>query len=208
MQDGNSATVDTTVEGYCADVTCISVNNNVNSSFLVLVGRADGTLDLFIAHEYSPIQTWNVALFSDARDSKAAGGDVSVTYVHWLPQRVACFIVIDSNGCCSYFDLSKNAQDPLYRDELDVKGVTSLGVDLSDCRSGSATSYLAVASVTREGGHDIRVRKLFSGFFNRLQTLQLLVKEEEELKVSMDSWCARSVVPNIKQVLKANSDKK
>jgi hypothetical protein len=160
---------------YYSDVTCIGVQDTRNGSNitrsgsntttgapLVLVGRADGTIDLFQLDVAAPLQTWSVAVLA----SRAGGGsgsgssDRGVKAVRWLPNRPTTFVVVDTAGSCFVMDLLLDPHSPVCTDRLLSTGTTFGKTDFSACRVGSNTAYAAFC--TDKG--NVNVRPLHVGW--------------------------------------------
>ena len=164
-----------------SDVTCIAVqkkasqsqsqsqdkNNkgeNKNSEYdraqLILVGRADGTVDLFRMDVSAPVHSWTFP-FKGAEVDKSSSKTASIVSVRWLPNRFSSFAVVDSLGNCFLFDLLLDAHKPVTVENLktDIRTqhtVSSrsqaatkdsegcLQADLSAVRPGSSIAYMAL----------------------------------------------------------------
>ena len=97
---------------------------NISTSALLLVGRFDGTVDLFELDTEHPILSWNlVDLSTDAEHHKSSKKDIKsvvVVMVHWCPNRAASFFVADSSGLIYYFDLNRYSSKPVYIEAVTV----------------------------------------------------------------------------------------
>ena len=113
---------------------------------LVLVGRVDGSLDLFQLDQDAPLQSWQLANFIALVDGGTGGskkgrssGSPSeerlcpVVYVSWCPLRPSSFIAVDQRGNCFLFDLLENQQAP-------VVCTASASASASSSASSSAAS--------------------------------------------------------------------
>ena len=140
---------------------------------LLLIGRADGTLDLYRMDACEPLQTWTLSDHFQRTESnsnngspsrgnrpvlsKAVGSDtVSVVGVKWVPTRASAFVAVDNAGRCFYFDLLVNHYKPLHVEHLNciyLRGGLRMGnTDLSCCRPNSRVAYLAVGNSTPLSG--------------------------------------------------------
>ena len=143
---------------------------------LLLVGRADGTLDLFRMDACEPLQTWTLSDHLHRIDNNSGSpsrnnrgkdhattlsmsdgtNDVSVVGVKWVPSRASAFVAVDNAGRCFYFDLLVNHDKPLHVENLNcinLRGGLRVGnTDLSCCRPHSRIAYLAVGNSTSLSG--------------------------------------------------------
>jgi len=156
---------------YQPAITCISVNNSpVFDSFmaktgdsiapLVLVGRSDGSVDLFRLDSQEPIQSWELSLYSK-RPNGGVGSGHSVVYVQWATWGdVGAFVAADAAGNVYYFDILKQANKPIFVDSVNAS-LTPSSVQLSSCRSKGMSVYLAVArSNTTVSEGALKMRKI------------------------------------------------
>jgi len=145
-----------------------------SSAALVLVGRTDGTVDLFRTDCEIPLQSWTLSSFGkDHRDGSAKRSSnednnksaASVVMVRWFPTRAAAFLAVDSQGNLYEFDLLQDPLVPIGVEKLStVSKLSSQALDV--CSSSAAVVapygrdhqlYLAVASGGPMGPY---VRKL------------------------------------------------
>ena len=199
---------------YQPSITCISVNNSVHfdskamkgdsMSPLVLVGRSDGTIDLFRLDAPDPIQSWELSLYSKHSRPKSELDSSSATvYVQWATwDALASFVAADAVGVIYYFDILKQPSQPIYVDSMNTPLTTS-SVKLSSCRSKGMSVYMVVGnsqvSVSRGG---LRIRKIDDGVSSGHDASKN--KENEENKTEDDgvfitpphweSWVGRTTI--------------
>ena len=65
----------------------------------------------------------------------------------WVPRRVSAFIAFTLGGYYLYFDLLKDAFNPLYFDTTPEKKISSCSVDVSPCHAGGVTAFVALRSL-------------------------------------------------------------
>ena len=168
---------------------------------MILVGRADGTIDLFQADISTALMTWN--LNSMKNDSSSSNDtDCSVTLIRWCPSRASVFVTADSYGRWFVFDLLVNPFSPVSSSSSSSSlpgGVISKGVDLSFTKY---TGRVAVV-VADKKRLLVKVRKLSRDVFKPSSSsssssslsssslASLLSKEEEALTSSMTSWVGK-----------------
>jgi len=191
------------VESYRADPTTISVSNTSTLPFFILVGRSNGSIDLFQSDCSSPIQSWNITALSKKKTalSTKATENMSIALVRWVSQQVSTFIAVDELGSVYYFDLLANPDVPILFDDLgpNFTELNANSIDISSCRAGSHTMYLAAGQLSGGlGGDTIRTRRLWDGLLQRSQPMQ---REEEILRDTMSTWKGRTVAPQVVQVL-------
>ena len=91
---------------------------------LVLVGRTDGSIDLYQMNTFAPLVSWSLSDFSH---TPAGGGAVVV--VRWCPLRPAAFLAANDAGEVYFFDLLQDLGAPV---QTDISGQTyTLLADLS-----------------------------------------------------------------------------
>jgi hypothetical protein len=148
-----------------------SYNNSVNisTSALLLVGRFDGTVDLFELDTEHPILSWNlIDLSTDTEHHKSSKKDVKsvvVVMVHWCPNRAASFFVADSSGLIYYFDLNRYSSKPVYIETVSVASSLSTGcIDLSSfLRHGSSDGQLNIVfsvKKNKSNGDNIKCKRV------------------------------------------------
>jgi hypothetical protein len=156
-----------------------SVNDTAQ---LVLVGRADGSIDLFKMDVPTPLQTWKLSQLLGIKDRSASQRSIpSVAVVQWIPNKHSAFLIIDTKGNCFLFDLLLSPHNPLCTERLPIAHTQVL--DLSPCRNGSTVAYLAALG---EDGH-IKVRPLWEGW------LRSSPDDPFRLLDSLSLWSLRTV---------------
>lgn len=164
------------LSSFTPPVSAISVSqhsislshDSKNHSPLVLVGRTDGSLDIFVLDSSEILTTWNdLTLFqTKSRPHDDFATDLfqtsAIVYVSWVPWKaIASFIVVDSCGFLYYFDLTRDSSKPIYVEDLSVSSLFPNLVHLSSCRSVGGTVHIAVGDsdgIVGNGG--IRIKKL------------------------------------------------
>jgi len=175
---------------------------NISTSALLLVGRFDGTVDLFELDTEHPILSWIlVDLSTDVEHHKSSKKDIKsvvVVMVHWCPNRAASFFVADSSGLIYYFDLNRYSSKPVYIEAVSVASSLSTGcIDLSGClrHGGSSDGQLNIVfSVknNRSNGDNIKCKRV-----NRIiakQTSKELFNEEELFRASLHNLSANKII--------------
>jgi hypothetical protein len=167
----------TTLSSFTPPVTAIAVspyalaltNDARTSSPLVLIGRADGSVDLFYFETGELLTTWaDISIYQPAapRPSTSSLYDPSaaaIVYGAWVSWSSPSFIVIDSNGFLYFFDLFRESSKPLFVEELSLSSSSLLPnlLSLSLCRSIGGAVHLAVgevdSSVAQQG---LKIRKV------------------------------------------------
>eukprot|EP01041_Mallomonas_annulata_P007201 gene7201-14683_t len=204
-------------DSYHSEVTSMSVSNTSTSTYLILVGRRNGIVDLFQCDETAPIQSWNMNAYNNNNNDNSEGktnnnnnndsklNAASIVMIRWIPQKVSAFLVVDDKGKISYFNLIKNAQKPILVDQITIDHITTNTIDLSYCRPGSMSLQIAIAdSFIETGNKAICLRKLWSGLM--AQDGISLAHEERELNESMSNWVGRNVSSQVVQVFKIDSN--
>ncbi len=195
-----------------AEVTCISVQrqivrSNMNTENrredkevtsivdenvqLVLVGRSDGTVDLFRMDVSSPLQTWvlDSALSPQTRGKSSASskGPIAksaIACVQWLPNKLSSFLVINASGESYVYDLLLDSNIPLCVEKLPVSP-SGVVCDMSKCRNRSNPSaYFAMGS--RASGGRVQVRAVWEGW------LRSSPQDGSRLLEQMPQWTLRT----------------
>ena len=123
---------------YYSDVTCVSPQStHCGLPQLVLVGRSDGTVDMFQMDVSVPLQTWS----TDQLLSREKSENTAVSIVKWLPNKPTCFIIVDALGNMLLFDLLLDAHMPICTDKLPAP----LAVQASQMVAPAPSRSLAVA---------------------------------------------------------------
>lgn len=166
----------TSLSTFTSPASAISVSSHSislsfdskNNSPLVLVGRTDGSLDIFVLESGEILTTWNdLTLFqTKSRQNDDFSTDLfqtsAIVYVTWVPWKsIASFIAVDSGGYLYYFDLTRDSSKPLYVEDLSVPSLFPNLVHLSSCRSVGGTVHIAVGDYdTNVGNGSIKIKKL------------------------------------------------
>ena len=137
-----------------------------------------------------------------------------ISLVKWCPQRPSAFFVFDSIGYCYFFDLSQKIFEPLYIEYIGVKnsngknGKNGTG-DVSKCRPGGKTVYIASNSYTKKSdknGINVVIRILCEDLLQDARGVGEIEiaenKEENKFRKSMAKWAARVCEPQITLLLK------
>lgn len=97
-------------------ISCIAVRPATTKSELelVLIGRADGSIDLFHLNDEFPICTWNTQL----QEKKMEKSCFEIKNIFWLSE--IQFLAIDANGMVYLFDLRQSAFQAILSEKLDV----------------------------------------------------------------------------------------
>ena len=209
-----------------SDVTCISVqrrvqavptstekrgdsdtssNNSspavpVDEAQLVLVGKADGSVDLFRTDVSTPLQTWSfdgiAGTYSSNKKSSSSNQRPPIASVRWLPNRMTSFQIVDAEGTSYIYDLLQDSNRSLCVDALPGggggrsgkdKGKTNELVfvsDISRCRTGTNVSYMAIGNPAPAGR--VRVRPVWEGW------LRSKPSDGTNLMEALPTWALRT----------------
>lgn len=121
----------------CAHVTCMSVRENVDGQgcALVLIGREDGTVDLFQTDSPHPITSWNIGALDKASSSQTN----KVVLVRWMqiPSVPAVsFVAVSECGSIAHYNLLQDLYHPVQVENLGLKvRLRPYEVDVSTMRS-------------------------------------------------------------------------
>jgi hypothetical protein len=138
-----------------------------SSSPLVLIGRTDGSVDLFYFENGEILSTWSdLSIYqpsSSASSSSALEATAAIVYAAWVAWNSPSFLLIDSHGFLFYFDLFRDSSRPLFVENLSISSSALLPnvISLSSCRSIGGMVHLALGEVDKTvGNHGIKVRKV------------------------------------------------
>jgi hypothetical protein len=180
-----------------ADVSSISVgpalNIGKNIFHLVLVGRMDGSIDLYRSDIQVPIQTWS--LEDSGKKTNILGRRVILT--KWCPNRFTSFLAVDNFSEIHYFDLVKKVTGPGEIDTLPSESSpNSSACDISSTYTDSKIAYLAysISKMTVSDGA-MKVRRLRDGIVTAFDSVDAEVRL---LSNQMATWMARTCVPRVK----------
>eukprot|EP00981_Chlorochromonas_danica_P000486 scaffold98_cov248-Ochromonas_danica.AAC.27 len=175
-----------TTESGFAHITCISVRSTplrsnrsttdtpstTNSSQkdeppLILVGREDGTVDLFQLDILFPLLTWDIATICN--DNRGKANNVNnvksnqIALVRWIEirgQPDVSFAVLTDRGTLLKFDLLKNLYRPEQIESIEWKGkIRPSEVDLSILQSRLDACRIAVCN-RKDTSLSLKFRKL------------------------------------------------
>lgn len=179
---------------------------------LVLVGRRDGSVDLYQIDVDAPLQSWSLSNFDVGDKGSQSGGTHSqpqsppVVMVKWCPRRPSAFLTADAAGSVYFFDLLQNPFAPIFVESVPAKKLTPNTIDISRPRPGSNVVYAlsAAQEASGRGGMAVQVRRLndvllrpFGSFTGGISdtkgaTGAHMEREEVQLRAAMSSWVART----------------
>lgn len=150
---------------YVAPVSCIAISSpsagavaltdgqSSNESF-VLVGRSDGTLDLFSPSSESPLFSWQLnAEFELCGEKSKSSAMRGVVKVSWLPSSCTSFMAIDNSGVVFVFDLQKDTSHPTEIDysarDSAFRSIHPNKVDISGTRATKGVVVAAFIAIAR-----------------------------------------------------------
>ena len=131
---------------------------------LVLVGRTDGSVDLFRSDCEGPLQSWSLSSSSSSSSSSSCAvvllrhgrcddlpalhspnltcSALSCPLDRWIPHRPAAFLAVDSAGRLFLFDLLRDAGGPVGTEQLSTETKLSAQMlDVSGARPSSSSSF-------------------------------------------------------------------
>jgi hypothetical protein len=170
----------------------------------------------------SPLVTWTLSAFIPTKDKekdKKVQINSPVSLVKWCPQRPAAFFAFTAGGFCFFFDLQEKVFEPIYVEFVGVKnskngknGKNGQG-DVSQCRPGGKTVYIATNSFTKNksdnNGIDVTIRTLSEDLLQNVRGVSEIEiatgKEENKFRKTMAKWAARVSEPQITILLKKSS---
>jgi hypothetical protein len=144
-----------------------SVSDKESSSPLVLIGRSDGSVDLFVLETGEILSTWSDLSLYHPSSSASLSSASAIVYAAWVAWHSPSFLLIDSLGFLFYFDLFQDSSKPLFVENLSLSTSVPSSVllpnlvSLSLCRSVGGMVHLALAEVEQTvGSHGLKVRKV------------------------------------------------
>lgn len=171
---------------------------------LILVGRENGTLDLFHLQESFPVHTWSLTALSAAQRLKLDGDKISneIVCIKWLQYARSAFVVIDSSGILYYFDLLHDFYHPIFVESIGLKSSNKINkneLDLSRLNSTLDSYRIAVAQGSTSTSSEVFVRHINSA----IMTSQKYTEEDEQklyaklrsIATNAHNACINSVVP-------------
>jgi len=190
----NSPSVSDKGASYDSSITCVSVRSRYDDGSkhksaapLILVGRTDGSIDLFQADISTVLMTWNLNSLKIDNTSTTDDVDSSITLVRWCPSRASVFITADSLGRWFVFDLLTNPFLPV-SSSSSFNGVINRCIDISFSKHTGRVALL----IAERKRVLIKVRKLSKDIFKTTSSSSsTLSKEEDALTSSMLSWVGK-----------------
>lgn len=142
-------------------------------SCLVLVGRMDGSVDLFQMDQTAPLQSWTLNQFDDLDPCPAAKSDqrdssstAPVISIKWCAKRKSAFFATDTFGRIYFFDLLLNPHAATAMERLPHGKLSGAVVDISVPRTGSKSMYIAIAPSKSNELCNIHVRRFSAELLN------------------------------------------
>ena len=98
-------------------------SDNLSSSHIILAGREDGSIDLFLSNEPLSLHTWELSHFKSTQKKasstkKKPCTDDPVVAIEWLAGRCSAFAAFTASGDYFVFDLLVDVSTPICRDSL------------------------------------------------------------------------------------------
>lgn len=186
---GGSKAVDFFLAATCIDVRSSYSLDHSASSCLFLVGRSDGSIDLFQLDAEAPLVSWNLPSFLDSAEKSTTN---QVVLVRWCPKRPSVFFAVDEAANVYLFDLSNNLFRPVFIDKLDSSHIRSSRIDISTVAPGSKRFHLLL--VDRASNRGISVKKLNKSILT--STFKNLADEEDHFRESLSKWSSRNIITN------------
>lgn len=155
--------------------------DEVDNGSLVLVGRENGTLDLFQLQEPFPIHTWSLTTLSAAQRLKVANDKISneIVCIKWLQYARSAFMVIDSCGIFYYFDLLHDFYHPIFVESIGLKSSDRINkneLDVSRLNSTLDSYRIALIQGGADNSYELSVRLINSA----IMTSQKYTEEDEQ----------------------------
>eukprot|EP01034_Spumella_vulgaris_P028299 gene28299-35138_t len=177
---------------FTSTVTCIAVREQPVSERkvvtpasdahggLVLVGRSDGTVDLFQLNFEAPLVSWSLSNLRTTAAIDSQGRKKGVTTfpskqavaLRWYTHKDSVCFIVDAAGCLYIFDLSVSIAQPIFVEALLEKGEVAVhNVDISYSDPVMETSRRSTAGsiyITLYANKTLKTKKisdsiLFSG---------------------------------------------
>lgn len=165
-----------TLSSFTPPVSCIAVspysvtisNDSTQNSPLALVGRVDGSVDLFYLESGEVLTTWSdLSNYYQPKAKKSSipydPSSAAIVYASWISWNSPTFLVVDTNGFLYYFDLDHDPSKPLFMEELSISSTALLPnlISLSTCRSIGGLVHLALGEVDNlVSNQGIKIRKV------------------------------------------------
>jgi hypothetical protein len=155
--------------------------DEVDNGSLILVGRENGTLDLFQLQEPFPVHTWSLTALSAAQRLKSAGDKISneIVCIKWLQYARSAFVAIDSSGVFYYFDLLHDFYHPIFVESIGLKSsdrINKNDLDVSRLNSTLDSYRIAVTQSATSTSSELSVRHINSA----IMTSQKYTEEDEQ----------------------------
>jgi hypothetical protein len=177
---------------------------------LLLVGRADGSIDLFQMDNHAPLQSWNTSTVGKD-NTKTAQRTEPIVYVRWCSQRAGAFVAVDRAGKIFYFDLLLDPFNPVATDSLPTGRYSPSTVNLSSRRQGSRAAYMLAAPRVDDGKADglsgLQLRRMNECLTNSTlgsreeSPAAVLIMEELSLRAGMSSWIGMTSTNDVQIVM-------
>lgn len=144
----NSSQID-----FPARVTCMALRSVARGSKyppLMLVGRADGSVDLFQLDQQYPLLSWNMGNLLSTRNMQSHITKQNIVHLRWLPFSRSSFVAIDGSGTLHHFDLLMDVYKPFRSESLGLQLSWKPGVvDISFPKSHVDTMHIACHDIKR-----------------------------------------------------------
>jgi hypothetical protein len=191
---------------FASQVTCVAVRPTlVNSSLpnLMVIGRCDGSIDLFQLDQQYPVVSWNVGNLLTSRSVSANNlKNQKIILLKWLPFCETSFLALDGNGTLHHFDLMLDIYKPFRSESLGLPmKLSTHSVSLSFPKSHVNSIHISVADPKRpfKAFHrDITLSGLNKSnlpleseniaLFERLSRSTTIASQEKRVLIGQSRW--------------------
>jgi hypothetical protein len=139
---------------FASLVTCVAVRPTpTNSSLpdLMVIGRCDGSIDLFQLDQQYPVISWNVGNLLTARSVGPTNlKNQKIILLKWLPFCETSFLALDGNGTLHHFDLMMDIYKPFRSESLGLPvKLSTRTVSVSFPKSHVNSMHISIADPKR-----------------------------------------------------------
>jgi hypothetical protein len=197
---------------FCANATCLAaskqfrVSSTGQLSSFVLVGRQDGTIDLFRMDVTEPLQSWDLGMYanrSNTKSQKKYSISNSVVGLQWvidsnnnnndLSRPPISFYAADEKGTIYFFDMQRNPSAPVIIDTCEITNIAINNIKISPIRGKGYSVFLAIGDkFSPVGSGGLKIRKL---------TDSLIYDKDNNtaanISIQNGGWIGRTVSPCI-----------
>lgn len=182
-EPSNTTDTGTTTSSY-------SSRNMLSRAPLLLVGRVDGTVDLFHLEDDAPIYTWDLTTFTTTTNNdKRKNEKHKIIFIQWSSTHPNSFFIADNSSHLYHFNMLINATKPINIEIINITDILNTNkFDISKPRLITGNYFIATIN-NNKNNDTLNIHrgnnKIHKTNANQYETDEILLYENLYLFTSM-----------------------